>query len=670
MSETILQIKRSTTTSVPANLQPGELAYTSNGQVLFVGSPEGSNTANVIAIAGERFPGVLTANQALVSNTSAWIDNIQTAKLILGPVGTSTNVTSIVTDGTLATVSNNTLATAWAVKNYIDTQAGSSTLGGLSDVTITSAGNNQIIVYDAISGQWENHSISGTANEVEVTFNGQDIEIGLPDVVVVPSYLTVGTVGINGSTIFVGNSTVNTFINSTAVAIDGVFSAGNTTINGSATITGELILGSNLSVNTTHISVGNSTVNTTINAVSIDTDGILNVEGTARLGNTTIVGWANVSDTIAVGANVVVNTAGISIGNSTVNAQIYSANVNLNGTRLHVGDATNNTVITGVGITATGNVNITGSANVGSHIHVGSNLQINTSTITLGNSSVNTTITSSFITVNTVSTSNVYVTGNAQITGDLRADNDVRLGSNHTDAISILGAVNTSVVPFSNTTYDLGSATQQWANVYGNNIIGMNGTFHNDVNISGNLTVTGSLVTINVSTLSIIDPLIQLASNNTVSDAIDIGFFGSFNVGGGNHEHAGLFRDATDGKFKLFTNLEPSPTTTVDTSNNTYTVATLNAFLESGAFISNSSGVTITANATSAVTITANSLSLSTALTVPNGGTGQATFTNNAVLLGNTAGALRSVSSSTQGHVLQINSSGVPTFAMLDGGTF
>lgn len=669
MSETILQIKRSTTTAVPANLQPGELAYTSNGQVLWIGSPEGSNTANVIAIGGERTPGVLTANQALVANNSAWINNVQTAKLILGPAGTTTNVTSIVTDGTLATVSNNALATAWAVKNYIDTQAGSSTLGGLSDVTITSVGNNQIIVYDAISGQWENHSISGTTNEVEVTFDGQDIVVGLPDVVVVPSYLTVGTVGINGSTIFVGNSTVNTFINSTAVAIDGIFSAGNTTINGSATITGELILGSNLSVNTTHISVGNSTVNTTINAVSIDTDGILNVEGTARLGNTTIVGWANVSDTIAVGANLVVNTAGITIGNSSVNAQFYSANVNLNGTRLHVGDATNNTVITGVGITATGNATFTGSANVGTAIHVGSEMLVNTTAIKIGGAT-NTVINSTSLSTGSIVAANIVSTGNLSVTDTLTVNGNATFGNGASDIVVFTSTIQSDIVPTTNTSYDLGSDIKQWNNVYAQNIIGRTGIFHDDVTVSGNLTVTGSLVTINVSTLSIIDPLIQLASNNTVSDALDIGFYGSFNDGAGAHEHAGLFRDASDGKFKLFTNLEPSPTTTVDTANSTYTIATLNAYLESGALISNSSAVQITANSTVAVSIAANSLSLSTALTVPNGGTGQTTFTNNAVLIGNTAGALKTVSSSTQGHVLQINGSGVPEFAMLDGGTF
>lgn len=57
-------------------------------------------------------------------------------------------------------------------------------------------------------------------------------------------------------------------------------------------------------------------------------------------------------------------------------------------------------------------------------------------------------------------------------------------------------------------------------------------------------------------------------------------------------------------------------------------------------------------------------------LSVPRGGTGVATFTNNGVLLGQGTSALTTASSSTEGHVLTINASGVPTFAHLQGGTF
>jgi hypothetical protein len=57
-------------------------------------------------------------------------------------------------------------------------------------------------------------------------------------------------------------------------------------------------------------------------------------------------------------------------------------------------------------------------------------------------------------------------------------------------------------------------------------------------------------------------------------------------------------------------------------------------------------------------------------LPVARGGTGASTFTTNGVLLGQGTSAVTAVSSSTEGHVLQINASGVPTFAHLNGGFF
>ena len=57
-------------------------------------------------------------------------------------------------------------------------------------------------------------------------------------------------------------------------------------------------------------------------------------------------------------------------------------------------------------------------------------------------------------------------------------------------------------------------------------------------------------------------------------------------------------------------------------------------------------------------------------LGVARGGTGADTFTTNGVLLGQGTSAFTTASSSTEGHVLTINASGVPTFAFLQGGTF
>lgn len=59
-------------------------------------------------------------------------------------------------------------------------------------------------------------------------------------------------------------------------------------------------------------------------------------------------------------------------------------------------------------------------------------------------------------------------------------------------------------------------------------------------------------------------------------------------------------------------------------------------------------------------------------LGVNHGGTGATTFNTNGVVISGATGtsALTAVASSTEGHVLQINSSGVPVFEHLSGGTF
>lgn len=64
---------------------------------------------------------------------------------------------------------------------------------------------------------------------------------------------------------------------------------------------------------------------------------------------------------------------------------------------------------------------------------------------------------------------------------------------------------------------------------------------------------------------------------------------------------------------------------------------------------------------------------ISGTLGVARGGTGSSSFTVKGVIVSDTSsstGALSSLTSSTEGHILQINSSGAPTFAHLNGGTF
>ncbi len=75
--------------------------------------------------------------------------------------------------------------------------------------------------------------------------------------------------------------------------------------------------------------------------------------------------------------------------------------------------------------------------------------------------------------------------------------------------------------------------------------------------------------------------MIKLAKNNNTSDTLDIGFYGLMDVSGSQDVYAGLFRDATDAKWKLFHLSQTEPTTTVDTGATGYAQATLVCALES-----------------------------------------------------------------------------------------
>ena len=100
--------------------------------------------------------------------------------------------------------------------------------------------------------------------------------------------------------------------------------------------------------------------------------------------------------------------------------------------------------------------------------------------------------------------------------------------------------------------------------------------------IDGDLTVHGTTTTINSATVTTNDPLFNLADSNTASDALDIGFIGKYyDTGQSRVERTGLFRDASDGKYKLFTGLYndsgtlDSATNVVDITGPGYTPADL-----------------------------------------------------------------------------------------------
>ena len=259
----------------------------------------------------------------------------------------------------------------------------------------------------------------------------------------------------------------------------------------------------------------------------------------------------------------------------------------------------------------------------------------------------------------TLSGADVAVAGDLTVTG-----NDIK--SSSATALTLAGADVTVAGDLTVTGNDIKSSTEtaltlSGANVAvagdltvtGNDIKSSGGTTAltlsgANVTVAGNLTVSGTTTTVNSTTLTVTDPLVFVGNDNNATDAVDIGLFGMYDTSGTQDLYSGIFRDASDGKWRLFKDSQAAPTTTVNTGATGYTIATLVANLEGGTISS-----------------------LASAITVGNGGTGVSTLTANGVLFGSGTSAIQATAVGTAGQALLSNGSGnAPSFGNIDGGTY
>jgi hypothetical protein len=458
------------------------------------------------------------------------------------------------------------------------------------------------------------------------------------------------------NTIKIGNTTVNAVTNSTSLALSNSSAAIVISIPSAAVISnGQFYLNANGSYSLVDTSVVTAGSNTQI---FFNDSGFINASSgftfnktsnTLTVSNTFVAAIANVSTSVnsamfTVGTSFIANTTGIfQIGVANISTSVYSPLFTAGSS-----DFIANTTA----IVSTGFANITGSVN-SAILKVGSNFIANT-TGAFHTGTVNAAV---------VSSTNASVSGLLNVTGN------TDVGDNSSDSLTITARIDSNVVPIANVTHDLGTTALRWNGVYASNVVSVDGYFDGSVQIVGNLTVSGNVTTTNVQSVIISDPLIILAGNNTIADSVDIGFVGNYYDG--SERHTGLFRDATDGLYKLFANTtqQLETTLTVNTADPTFALATLNARLNSGGFVSNATHVAITANSTVNVAIAANTLSLSTALLGNSGGTGLSSYTNQDILVANTTNGFNKLTLGSDGYVLQSNGSAL-VYATLDGGTF
>jgi hypothetical protein len=181
----LIQIKRSIANSVVTGLSPGELAFTANGNILYIGNPSGGAS---VRIAGLQSPGTLTANQALVANSTSAIDKVIVANLVPtaiyanGSFGSANQV--LRTDGTKVYWSDD-------VGDISAVVAGEGLTGGgtTGELTINvGQGNGITVTADAIS--------VNSGSTVTVNTSGVHVNTNLS----ITSLTTSGDISVNGNT--------------------------------------------------------------------------------------------------------------------------------------------------------------------------------------------------------------------------------------------------------------------------------------------------------------------------------------------------------------------------------------------------------------------------------------------------------------------------------------
>jgi hypothetical protein len=645
----LIQIKRSLTTADAPVLANGELAFTANGDHLFIGSNGAS-----ITIAGKFNPGVLTANQALVANGTSGIDKIITANAV---------VTTLTANGSTGTngqvLSSNGTAAYW--ETPISGVAGSNTqvqfnnsgaLAGDADFTFDSTNNKLSVaggVIAASDGNFVVGSNSFVANATGVfstgTVNAAIVSVGTAFVanatqINIGANVALNANGTNGTAgqVLASNGTAVYWITpqdgdiTTVTAGDGLTGGGT-----SGAVTLDVGAGNGISVSADAIAVvANSGLASNASGVHVIANNGLSANSTGVF--------------VVAGSGIASNATGVHVvsGNGTIVSNTTGVYVNAAALSIATSQLTGDVAL--------------GSGTSGDYV----------ATITAGNgisgssSGEGGAATISVVANNGIvsNTSGVFAKAANGISVDGAGINVVGGDGLTANASGVhVGAANGISVSADAVGLTTGSTlTVNSTGVHVNSALSIT-----DLSLSGNLTVTGTLTTLDTVNLVVQDPMIKLANGNSSTDSIDIGFYGVYGSGG--TKYTGLFRDASDGIYDLFDGTTEQPTTTVDKANGFYRLSTLRAYLNSGGLVSNATHVALTANSTLAVGITANTLTLSTPLGVASGGLGLSTITTGAILVGNGTGAATLLTVGTNGQVLQSNGSSV-IYKTLDGGTF
>jgi hypothetical protein len=409
----------------------------------------------------------------------------------------------------------------------------------------------------------------------------------------VANTITTGT-GVGGiisganviySNIFVANSTTTSTSNSTGAIIS----------NGGLGVKGNVYADAVYDGGIEVISFANQAFNLA-NTANVLAQASFNFANTANIKVDSAYAFANIANTIAQAAFNFANTANIKVDSAftfanTINIKTDAAFVQANAANVLAQAAFNKANQTaqlafttvaanGTSVVADAN-NDTLTLTSANGIGIFANATTDTITINLNPTGVTSGTYGGATQIPTfavdaqgrlTSAGNVSISTTLNIAADT-GSNTVPLA---TDTLTFVGGdgITSSIGPTDNVRFDVDNTVIRTTG---------NQTITGNLSITGNLIVLGNSVVTNVTSLVVNDPLIQLAANNEISDALDIGFYGHFSDDGGTSlRHAGLFRDTStsDKRFILFTNLidsglDSGSAVTVNTAQSSFATANL-----------------------------------------------------------------------------------------------
>jgi hypothetical protein len=265
--------------------------------------------------------------------------------------------------------------------------------------------------------------------------------------------------------------------------------------------------------------------------------------------------------------------------------------------------------------------------------------------------------------------------GNATLTATI-ASNSVALGADTSgDYVSVItagtgvtvtggtGETSTPTIAIGQSVATSASVTFSQVETTGNLIVG------------GDLSVHGTLTTINETNLAIEDTFIYLNDGSTITNP-DLGWVGNYNDG--TYRHAGLFRDATDGKFKFFDSYEIEPADPINTAHASYSAAPVVAEVFESTVATGTAPLSVSSS-TVVTNLNAdlldgqsgsfyapvNNASFTGTFSAPSGTITSTMIADgtivNADIDSSAAIALSKLATSTAGNIIVYNSSGVPT---------